>query len=230
MSNDNKTLADAQPGGRVRLGDRALSTSEGARRYVANVFATQLRRHDFGDYILTELAADFACALAQHLSAQPSPGGQDAAIEAMAESLLCAESSATLEDAREQAALLLADALPHLAARQPVGEPDAYLVLAVKDGETWEHRWYVPRWGDPDPSALEGTVYEIRGKKHPELGTYRVKPFYTAPPAQAVDLDAMHAAACAAWDKHQQACRITTVSGSLRKVCEALIDKAVGNG
>ena len=69
MSNDNKTLADAQPGGRVRLGDRALSTSEGARRYVANVFATQLRRHDFGDYILTELAADFACTLAQHLSA-----------------------------------------------------------------------------------------------------------------------------------------------------------------
>ncbi len=74
MSNDIKTLADAQPGGRVRLGDQALSTSEGARRYVADFFATQLRRQDFGDYILTELAADFACALAQHLSAQPSPG------------------------------------------------------------------------------------------------------------------------------------------------------------
>lgn len=78
MSNDNKTLAEAQPGGRVRLGDQALSTSEGARRYVADFFATQLRRHDFGDYILTKLAADFACALAQYLSAQPSPGGQDA--------------------------------------------------------------------------------------------------------------------------------------------------------
>ncbi len=76
MSNDNKTLADVQPGGRVRLGDQALSTSEGARRYVADFFATQLRRHDFSGYILTELAADFACALAQHLSAQPSPGGQ----------------------------------------------------------------------------------------------------------------------------------------------------------
>ncbi len=74
MSNDKTTLADVQPGGRVRLGDQALSTSEGARRYVADFFATQLRRQDFGDYILTELAADFACALAQHLSAQPSPG------------------------------------------------------------------------------------------------------------------------------------------------------------
>ncbi|WP_414609825.1 hypothetical protein [Stenotrophomonas pavanii] len=72
------TLADVQPGGRVRLGDQALSTSEGARRYVADFFATEMRRHDFGDYILTELAADFACALAQHLSAQASPGGQDA--------------------------------------------------------------------------------------------------------------------------------------------------------
>ncbi|HDS1584990.1 TPA: hypothetical protein QEL08_002743 [Stenotrophomonas maltophilia] len=76
------TLADVQPGGMVRLGDQALSTSEGARRYVADYFATQLSRHDFGDYILTELAADFACALAHHLSAQPSqPSSLD--LEAM---------------------------------------------------------------------------------------------------------------------------------------------------
>lgn len=70
--------------------------------------------------------------------------------------------------------------------RQPVGEPDAYLVQTVKDDEAWEHRWYVPRWGDPNPSALDGKVYEIRGRKHPELGTYRVKPFYAAPLAQVV--------------------------------------------
>ncbi len=76
-----------------------------------------------------------------------------------------------------------------------MGEPDAFLVQAVKDGETWEHRWYVPRWGDPDPSALEGAVYEIRGRKHPELGIYRVKPFYAAP-AQAVDLDELRRAVC----------------------------------
>ncbi|KWV46090.1 hypothetical protein [Stenotrophomonas maltophilia] len=84
MTTDNKTLADVQPGGRVRLGDQALSTSEGARRYVADFFAKQLRRHDFGNYILTELAADFACALAQHLSAQPSPGGQGDALRSFA--------------------------------------------------------------------------------------------------------------------------------------------------
>lgn len=46
-----------------------LSTSEGGRRYVADFFARELRRHDFARYITTTLAADFACALAQHLAA-----------------------------------------------------------------------------------------------------------------------------------------------------------------
>ncbi|XGB23838.1 hypothetical protein KX924_14005 [Streptomyces sp. II-2-2-2] len=46
-----------------------LSTSEGGRRYVADFFARDLRRHDFARYITTTLAADFACALAQHLAA-----------------------------------------------------------------------------------------------------------------------------------------------------------------
>lgn len=46
-----------------------LSTSEGGRSYISHFFATELRRHDFTDYIATHLAADFACALAQHLAA-----------------------------------------------------------------------------------------------------------------------------------------------------------------
>jgi len=46
-----------------------ISTSEGGRRYIADFFATELRRHDFARYINTHLAADFACALAQHLAA-----------------------------------------------------------------------------------------------------------------------------------------------------------------
>ena len=49
-----------------------LSTSEGGRRYIADFFATELRRHDFAGYINTHLAADFACALAQHLAAPQS--------------------------------------------------------------------------------------------------------------------------------------------------------------
>jgi hypothetical protein len=46
-----------------------LSTSDGARCYIAHFFAREMRRHDFATYIATELAADFACALAQHLAA-----------------------------------------------------------------------------------------------------------------------------------------------------------------
>lgn len=39
---------------------------------------------------------------------------------------------------------------------------------------------------------------------------------------EAVAVDAMHAVAVEAWNSHQAACRVTSVSGSLRKVCEAI--------
>jgi len=121
MSTD-KTLADVQPGGRVRLGDQALSTSEGARRYVADFFATEMRRHDFGDYILTELAADFACALAQHLSAQPSPGGQgDARLLADVDERIATAKALGYEDDIGVGIGLLQCVRSALAARQPVG-------------------------------------------------------------------------------------------------------------
>jgi len=50
----------------------ALNTSDGARCYIAHFFARELHRHDFATYIATDLAADFACALAQHLAARQS--------------------------------------------------------------------------------------------------------------------------------------------------------------
>lgn len=145
------SLADGQPGSRVRLGNQALSTSEGARRYVADYFATQLSRHDFGDYILTELAADFACALAHHLSAQPSPGGQEVleTVEELAElNRTCAALDPDYKgptDAAVQAVITAlaarqpvvvdlpeslhdrVEALREVAARQPVGEPVAWV-------------------------------------------------------------------------------------------------------
>ena len=43
-----------------------LSTSEGGRGYIAHLFKTVLKRHDFTVYITERLAADFACALARH--------------------------------------------------------------------------------------------------------------------------------------------------------------------
>lgn len=53
-----------------------LGTSSGGRAYIAEYFATQLRRHDFTQYITTTLAADFACALARHLSKLRAEGVQ----------------------------------------------------------------------------------------------------------------------------------------------------------
>ncbi|KOO75326.1 hypothetical protein [Stenotrophomonas maltophilia] len=69
MSNDNKTLADAQPGGRVRLGDQA----ERARfeQYRGGDF----ERDAHGYYTNPRTAQDWAMWQAA-LSAQPSPGGQ----------------------------------------------------------------------------------------------------------------------------------------------------------
>lgn len=53
-----------------------LCTSSGGRAYIADYFATLLRRHDFAKYIHSTLAADFACALAQHLSKLRAEGVQ----------------------------------------------------------------------------------------------------------------------------------------------------------
>ncbi|MBN7828356.1 hypothetical protein J5H37_02310 [Stenotrophomonas maltophilia] len=69
MSNDNKTLADVQPGGRVRLGDQA-ERARFEEWYVQNAF----------DYVANPIGSR-DCALMRKawnaaLSAQPSPGGQ----------------------------------------------------------------------------------------------------------------------------------------------------------
>lgn len=57
----------------------ALSASDGARCYIAHFFAREMRRHDFATYIAIELAADFACALAQHLVVALFKSQRDAA-------------------------------------------------------------------------------------------------------------------------------------------------------
>ncbi|HHA2772095.1 TPA: hypothetical protein ACOEQZ_001280 [Stenotrophomonas maltophilia] len=69
----------------------------------------------------------------------------------------------------------------------------------------------------------EGGFREVTGTRLRRNLTTAVEAALPMLSAHAVDLDAMHAAACVAWNKHQEACRITTVTGSLRKVCEALI-------
>ncbi|KAA0995498.1 hypothetical protein FQ192_10695 [Pseudomonas sp. ANT_J12] len=44
-----------------------LDTPDGGRGYIANLFKTALKRHDYRQYIAERLAGDFACTMAQHL-------------------------------------------------------------------------------------------------------------------------------------------------------------------
>lgn len=68
--------------------DFDLSTSRGGRGYIAWFFDNVVNRTDFRRYIMNDLAADFACALATHLSA----AHQAPALEVMRDALQEAES------------------------------------------------------------------------------------------------------------------------------------------
>ncbi|HIE1458422.1 TPA: hypothetical protein ACXJST_000330 [Stenotrophomonas maltophilia] len=176
MTTDNKTLADAQPGGRVRLGDQP--TIENRAR---ELLAAELHK-DFGpasaQYVLD--GNDDGCtamrAIIAALSAQPSPGGQgDALLESLvarwrkdadevgiSDNTLCQKiANCTMRHAAELQAVL--------AARQPVGEPIGWFTedhLTDRSATTYD-RTIADRW---------------RAKGWP------VSPLYAAPPAQAVDL------------------------------------------
>jgi hypothetical protein len=116
------------------------------------------------------------------LPAPASPAGvpdgeDDAAIDRAAhvlQEVIAENDGEPSEMAHDQVRRILA---AYAAPSAPAGVPDAFLVQVVKDGEAWEHRWYVPRWGDPDPSPMNGKPYCINGVEHPELGSYRVKAF-----------------------------------------------------
>ncbi|WP_242899122.1 hypothetical protein [Stenotrophomonas maltophilia] len=121
MSNDKTTLADVQPGGRVRLGDQA-------------------ERARFDDFLssnpLMALCAGTAWQVWQAaLSAQPSPGGQDALAEAILRMADHYEKQADIagRTVNEVAWLgQITHELRMLAARPPVGDqhPDDLAVDA----------------------------------------------------------------------------------------------------
>ncbi|MBH1702191.1 hypothetical protein [Stenotrophomonas maltophilia] len=73
MSNDNKTLAEVRPGGRVRLGDQAERARFEAWPHAREF---EIQKDGSGEY-LSEVTHG-AWLTWKHLSAQPSPGGQDA--------------------------------------------------------------------------------------------------------------------------------------------------------
>lgn len=127
MSNDNKTLADVQPGGMVRLGDQAERA-----RFEAWALRECLTLHRYADgsgkysYDRT----DSAWKAWQYLSAQPSPGGQGglnyermfvdacAALAEVSRELGCDPE----QGGAEPILAAIAELREALAARQPVAE------------------------------------------------------------------------------------------------------------
>lgn len=223
MNTDNKTLADVQPGGRVRLGnvrDRVMGECE--------------QWFDTSDVDM-EAATDSIIA-----AAQPSPGGQDALaalqrdydklldsfnrqvevaekiagralqqddrIEELEEALAACQ-PVTMDDALAAGDGTLHGAIDHwqeralraeaeLAARQPVGEP----VCADCGTQVLFECTGCSR--SNYPTYMQGAIGEIvySGEGGLQIEFYDGKPLapmklYAAPPvsAQAVDLDAMRA-------------------------------------
>ncbi|WP_414497685.1 hypothetical protein [Stenotrophomonas maltophilia] len=172
MSTD-KTLADVQPGGRVRLGDQAeRARFEKWMTDVAKIIVGSSDPYPAGlerDYWRVWQAALSAqpspATCKEGLQVQPSPGGQEWSVsDEMVSTASRAYHAASEVGSRNCMRSALEAAIDTLAARQPVGEPVGYI----------EH------FAD-QLSRMEMTMHGLQLG----IGKHAV---YAAPPAKAVDL------------------------------------------
>jgi hypothetical protein len=123
------------------IGQQDLSTSEGGRAYIAEFFATRLRRHDFQRYIEERLAADFACALAgylsEHVAAIAAGGAQEARYEVSAGSKWTAVTQAQYEAWSGEKRIATYTVLPRVAATVPEGFALVPVVMTAAMINAW---------------------------------------------------------------------------------------------
>ncbi len=216
MSNDNKTLADVQPGGRVRLGDAPWPEIDAI---LADAYSAGAEGLPF-EGIARRAAVRAAVAA---LSAQPTPGGQGDArtqwlevrglaagivknLQAFADSPHKGAWCGALDDALSFADQIEKDAAAAyesiLAARQPVGEPVALVVPGAptrcRHCESTDLEWFahVRAVNDVPHGRLTthdvGCVFVLGCNECSEtLHTVKadsIAALLAAPPAQAVDL------------------------------------------
>lgn len=163
MTTDNKTLADVQPGARVRLGD-ALPPLPKPGYVTGGDYG-----HEAHNAYTPEQMRDYARAA---LSAQPSPGSQDALAEAARRVISDVDSG----DYGGTISMATYDALVSaLTARQPAGEIDEAAVLrrAAAVLYMWED--------DPNLTGYMGDFKDA-------CGILELLAQHAAPPAQAMDL------------------------------------------
>lgn len=199
MSND-KTLADVQPGGRVRLGDQA----ERARfeDWARDFYHLQCMGDTYRSAITTNAWQAWQAAL----SAQPSPGGQDALQLANEWRHVFNGNGHDMAGANKNTMRRFIEAIDALAARQPVGEHmrsdlSGYAVTASQvrrgyDVECDRCGKFCDEGPGPCQPVGEPVAWLIDWPGEPDLGHYfaeepvqggRSRPLYAAP-AQAVDL------------------------------------------
>ncbi|MCI1149025.1 hypothetical protein [Stenotrophomonas maltophilia] len=164
MTTDNKTLADAQPGGRVRLGDQAERA-----RFEAWAHAQSYRGGNImadRDSVHPDVYADPIAQLTWKswqaaLSAQPSPGGQGATFpwENFPAYLIdkCEGDTISEEGLQQALATMAKDERYCLAARQPVAVP-----LASPGKGEWSDGWNACR-----EATLRGEVHPVDDTRQP---------------------------------------------------------------
>lgn len=199
MSNDNKTLADVQPGGRVRLGDGPLQKAYDDLRFYVD--ASQLELEERG--ISREDALDIARESEAALSAQPSPGGQGGALPPLPpKDVVDTHLPTGVRIYGYTAEQMQGYARAALAARQPVGEPVALVVPGAptrcRHCESTDLEWFahVRAVNDVPHGRLTthdvGCVFVLGCNECSEtLHTVKadsIAALLAAPPAQAVDL------------------------------------------
>ncbi len=184
MSNDHKTLADVQPGGRVRLGDGLPPLP----RTHYNACG------DGSEPLYTpEQMRDYARAA---ISAQPSPGGQGDAWD-IAELVRTDLDRQSCPDAYMRIAM--ESVVKHLAARQPVETQLGYTLSDVHEAYSRGKRDAARQpVGEPDawvPDKFFGPgVNAMTARRKPSDAAIAAHGLYVplyrhpAPPAQAVDL------------------------------------------
>jgi hypothetical protein len=180
MSKEKTTLADVQPGGRVRLGDGPFVWSDRAKADAleAGQYAfTEADGKDLGYTACIEACVDAICLvleMPEHrlaLSAQPSPGGQDAQ-RIVVRVPGVGQCTLTVNDGAVE---IPAQTIAALAARQPVGEPVVVAHRYIQRYQSAEHSAWLS--GDADETYVEAE----------RQGLGRIERAYAAPPAQAVD-------------------------------------------
>ncbi|WP_188238686.1 hypothetical protein [Stenotrophomonas maltophilia] len=240
MSNDNKTLADVQPGGMVRLGDQppfifarfvnGVRMAEGVtiekERNLTDAMQVAAKVASKGPNgeipVLVHVAA---------LSAQPSPGGQ---VDGPMSRQQCIDLwMQTDEDHSTLFDHLFRYTKAALAARQPVGEPITVEAVATVrrngDGDR-----YIDWLTEGGIAGLEvGDVLMVSDRAiTDEDGSGEV---YAVPPAQGVDLANVIEQIAQQWDgcSYDAVGETIDVGQAIRAAGKrlALIDsQAVGNG